>query len=256
MSGVGANTRRSSPVTPQQQAGKTPTITEALAHKSKITDRQKAIEYLEKEGYFERTGEELTVMTLSNILLILSVLNNADILKNGVRAIGILMCTKAIETTINEITNGLESSLEPLFMKLNVTTQALGDVVENFEKQIKEKDNREFGNDQPTAPRTYATMLQGEIPMTHQTNIARNLLKDCQILIDKHPEDDQFQIYSLEEEMILKKANMAVELMTDEEGPLGETDDEILDRTFISVRKLNNGGIILKTHTQKTEAAI
>ncbi|KIJ48167.1 hypothetical protein M422DRAFT_247925 [Sphaerobolus stellatus SS14] len=116
MSGTGGSTRRSSPATPQQQAGKIPMLSEALAQKSKIIDRQKAIEYLEKEGYYERTGEELTVMTLSNILITLSVSNNADILKNGTRAIGVLMRTKAIETTIVEITGGLETALEPLFM--------------------------------------------------------------------------------------------------------------------------------------------
>ncbi|KIJ35392.1 hypothetical protein M422DRAFT_180820 [Sphaerobolus stellatus SS14] len=44
--------------------------------------------------------------------------------------------------------------------------------------------------------------------------------------------------------------------MTDEEGQLGETEDEILDITFVSVKKLNKGGIILETRTQKTATAI
>ncbi|KIJ25711.1 hypothetical protein M422DRAFT_193125 [Sphaerobolus stellatus SS14] len=44
--------------------------------------------------------------------------------------------------------------------------------------------------------------------------------------------------------------------MTNEEGQIGETDDEILDDIFISVRKLNNGGIILETRTKKTAALI
>ncbi|KIJ39187.1 hypothetical protein M422DRAFT_258078 [Sphaerobolus stellatus SS14] len=227
MSGVGVSTRRASPATPQQHVGKIPTVAEALAHKSKITDRQKVIEFLEKEGYYERTGEEFTIMTLSNILMVLSISNNTDILKSGARAIGVLMQTKVVEATINEITSGLESALEPLFMKLDETTQRLGDAtetLETFEKQIRENENREQGNGQQGAPKSYAVALRAEVPMTHQSNMAKNMLKDHQVLIDKHPDDTNFPMYNLEEEIILQKANMAVELMKSEDGFFEETE--------------------------------
>ncbi|KIJ25160.1 hypothetical protein M422DRAFT_273898 [Sphaerobolus stellatus SS14] len=244
---------------PQQHVSKIPTVAEALAHKSKITDRQKAIGFLEKEGYYERTGEELTIMTLSNILMVLSVSNNTDILKSGAPAIGVLMRTKVVEATINEITSGLESALEPLFMRLDRTTQRLGDAtetLETFEKKIRENEHCKQENGQQGAPKSYAAVLRAEVPMMHHSNIIKNMLKDRQVLIDKHPDDTNFPMYNLEEEMILQKANMAVELMKSEDGFFKETEEEIMDGTFISVWKLSNSGIILETRTQKTATII
>ncbi|KIJ24151.1 hypothetical protein M422DRAFT_275138 [Sphaerobolus stellatus SS14] len=82
------------------------------------------------------------------------------------------------------------------------------------------------------------------------------MLKDRQILIDKHPEDKDFQLYHLDEEIILQKANMAVELLKNDDGFLEVNEEEISDGMFVSVRKLNNGGIILEARTQKTAATI
>ncbi|KIJ36868.1 hypothetical protein M422DRAFT_260730 [Sphaerobolus stellatus SS14] len=92
--------------------------------------------------------------------------------------------------------------------------------------------------------------------MEEQTNLARNLLKDCQILINKHPEDNEFTLYNLDKDIVLWKANIAVELMAVNDKYIVKVEVNILDRTFKSVQKLNNGSIILESHMQWMAEAI
>ncbi|KIJ48542.1 hypothetical protein M422DRAFT_45271 [Sphaerobolus stellatus SS14] len=86
------------------------TATEVLATKSRISSKATALEFMEQQGFQAQT-DEYDVLTLSNHLIALSVSTNLALIKNGIRAIGILMTDKALEATIKDITTGKEEAM-------------------------------------------------------------------------------------------------------------------------------------------------
>jgi hypothetical protein len=94
-------------------------------------------------------------------------------------------------------------------------------------------------------PLSYAAAASRQLPLSHPSTLARSRVRECQVLIDKNPNSEAYQLADLNERELVAKANEAMELMCKESPDEGE------GAKAIGAKKLRNGGIVFELSSKE-----
>ena len=248
---AGRITRAASRQSSQLPTDKPPTRQELLntGLSSSPKNITQAKMFLDKNGFLS-SEETPTYEALSYALLSMAFSAPEKILQDGARAVAIAMMDLVAVTLAQDVTCYVEQHLQPIAESLTIITEELQKTAANASQSIMQSITQIQNNSQ-NAPEaninslSYANTLKANIPISHQSILARARAKNCQILIDNDPEATSNPLMELNEQELVMKANIALDKIRDQSClPTGK---------FIGVKKLTNGGVVMILVSKKID---
>jgi hypothetical protein len=222
---------------------------DSIKKKLKVTDAVASREFLNVRGWTHSV--DLSELTIANIGIALkNIIRTAaggkDI-KEGATAVANVLEAMAADHLTHTVALSLATKLDKVIdqkmaiftdqlqkaeQRIADTTEAARDELQRADELLNQAaDNTQMPANTTTAPlgipevpgvgpRTYAAALQNQLPLGHQSTLARNAVCAKQILIDQQAGAEKTR-QELGEEKVVKRANDAVEFITDEDWPTG-----------------------------------